>query len=176
MAKKRIKKYRGSRTCGGGSHKKRRGAGHRGGRGNAGAFKHKYLRTIKLVKAGLYQIGKRGFSRPKSVVKENILERRLRERLKELKYRGILDEELYKFFKSRPELNVEDLCLIVDRLAEIGLAEKEGEVYKIDLSKLGYSKLLGRGSVNKKMHVIVEYATQKAIEKIEAEGGKVEVS
>jgi len=29
-------KYRGSRTCGGGTHKNRRGAGNRGGKGRAG--------------------------------------------------------------------------------------------------------------------------------------------
>jgi len=34
------KRQRGSRTHGGGSHKNRRGAGHRGGRGNAGSRKH----------------------------------------------------------------------------------------------------------------------------------------
>jgi large subunit ribosomal protein L15 len=38
MSKK--KRQRGSRTHGGGSHKKRRGAGHRGGRGRAGRTKH----------------------------------------------------------------------------------------------------------------------------------------
>ena len=34
------RRQRGSRTHGGGSHKNRRGAGHRGGRGNAGSRKH----------------------------------------------------------------------------------------------------------------------------------------
>ncbi len=174
MAKKKVKKYRGSRTCGGGSHKKRRGAGHRGGRGNAGVFKHKYLRTIKLVKAGLYQIGKRGFTRPKCVVRENILERRLKNRLRELKEKEILDEYLYRFFKSRKDLNVGDLCIIIDKLVDVGLAEKEGDVYKIDLSKIGYSKLLGGGNVDKKLHVIVESATAKAIEKVEKAGGVIE--
>ena len=33
-------KYRGSRTCGGGTHKNRRGAGNRGGRGRAGQRDH----------------------------------------------------------------------------------------------------------------------------------------
>lgn len=37
--KKKVTKYRGSKTHGGGSMKKRRGAGHRGGRGNAGSGK-----------------------------------------------------------------------------------------------------------------------------------------
>ncbi|MDD1668181.1 MAG: 50S ribosomal protein L15, partial [Methanomicrobiales archaeon] len=33
-------KYRGSRTCGGGTHKNRRNGGSRGGRGFAGGCKH----------------------------------------------------------------------------------------------------------------------------------------
>lgn len=37
--KKKVVKYRGSKTHGGGSMKKRRGAGHRGGRGRAGSGK-----------------------------------------------------------------------------------------------------------------------------------------
>ena len=39
--KKKSTKMRGSRTCGGGCSKKRRGAGHRGGRGLAGTGKKK---------------------------------------------------------------------------------------------------------------------------------------
>ena len=38
-------KYRGSRTCGGGTHKNRRGAGNRGGRGNSGGCKHHFVRV-----------------------------------------------------------------------------------------------------------------------------------
>ena len=40
-----IKKFRGSRTCGGGTHKNRRGAGNRGGRGKAGGRKHHFVRA-----------------------------------------------------------------------------------------------------------------------------------
>jgi len=35
-------KFRGSRTCGGGTHKNRRGAGNRGGRGRAGHRDHRF--------------------------------------------------------------------------------------------------------------------------------------
>jgi len=45
--KKRIKKIRGTRTCGGGSHKKRRGKGSKGGSGNAGAYGHHFVRSLK---------------------------------------------------------------------------------------------------------------------------------
>jgi len=45
--KKRVKKIRGTRTCGGGSHKKRRGKGSKGGSGNAGAYAHHFVRSLK---------------------------------------------------------------------------------------------------------------------------------
>ncbi len=45
--KKRIKRIRGTRTCGGGSHKKRRGKGSKGGSGNAGAYGHHFVWSLK---------------------------------------------------------------------------------------------------------------------------------
>ena len=50
------RRQRGSRTHSGGTHKNRRGAGHRGGRGRAGRDKHEKLNYGPL--------GKHGFSRP----------------------------------------------------------------------------------------------------------------
>jgi large subunit ribosomal protein L15 len=52
------RRQRGSRTHGGGTHKNRRGAGHRGGRGAAGRSKHEYHNYGPL--------GKHGFKRPES--------------------------------------------------------------------------------------------------------------
>ncbi|MEM2925270.1 MAG: uL15 family ribosomal protein [Methanocellales archaeon] len=66
MVKKRVKKFRGSRTHGGGSHKKRRGGGSRGGRGDAGKCKHHFIRSILEGTA----FGKTGFKRPQKVVEE----------------------------------------------------------------------------------------------------------
>ncbi|MHC1611354.1 MAG: uL15m family ribosomal protein [Candidatus Methanospirareceae archaeon] len=45
--KKRIKRIRGTRTCGGGSAKKRRGKGSKGGSGRAGAYAHHFVRSLK---------------------------------------------------------------------------------------------------------------------------------
>ncbi|WP_433623624.1 uL15m family ribosomal protein [Halomicrococcus sp. NG-SE-24] len=56
------RRQRGSRTHGGGSHKNRRGAGHRGGRGNAGRSKHEFHNHGPL--------GKHGFKRPEDVQEE----------------------------------------------------------------------------------------------------------
>nr|AKQ01217.1 50S ribosomal protein L15, large subunit ribosomal protein L15 [uncultured euryarchaeote Rifle_16ft_4_minimus_1523] len=69
MAKQKTKKFRGSRTCGGGTHKNRRGGGSRGGRGNAGTCKHHFVRAMQR---GL-SFGKHGFKRPSSIVKDRTI-------------------------------------------------------------------------------------------------------
>jgi len=51
-------KYRGSRTCGGGTHKNRRGAGNRGGRGRAGHRDHRFSHYLLLDQI---HNGKHGF-------------------------------------------------------------------------------------------------------------------
>ena len=56
------RRQRGSRTHGGGSHKKRRGAGHRGGRGRAGRKKHEQNQYPPRRKYG--------FSRPQKTQRE----------------------------------------------------------------------------------------------------------
>jgi len=69
MAKQKTKKFRGSRTCGGGTHKNRRGGGSRGGRGNAGTCKHHFVRAMQR---GL-SFGKHGFKRPLSMMADKII-------------------------------------------------------------------------------------------------------
>jgi large subunit ribosomal protein L15 len=51
-------KYRGSRTCGGGTHKNRRGAGNRGGKGRAGHRDHRHTHFLLY---GEFHNGKHGF-------------------------------------------------------------------------------------------------------------------
>ena len=53
------RRQRGSRTHGGGTHKNRRGAGHRGGRGRAGRSKHEFHNYEPK--------GKHGFKRPQDI-------------------------------------------------------------------------------------------------------------
>ena len=67
--RKKVSKYRGGSTHGGGARKKRRGAGSRGGRGNAGSGKRAGHMKMKHVKAG-HILGKHGFtSKNRTVVK-----------------------------------------------------------------------------------------------------------
>jgi len=66
--RKKVVKYRGSKTHGGGSMKKRRGAGHRGGRGAAGSGKRADVKKPSIWKARYF--GKFGF-KSKSKVSVN---------------------------------------------------------------------------------------------------------
>ncbi|WP_049924651.1 uL15m family ribosomal protein [Halopiger djelfimassiliensis] len=59
------RRQRGSRTHSGGSHKNRRGAGHRGGRGRAGRSKHEFHNYEPK--------GKHGFKRPQDI-REDVAE------------------------------------------------------------------------------------------------------
>ncbi len=52
--------------------------------------------------------------------------------------------------------------------------KKKGTVM-VDLSKLGYDKLLGAGKISTKVEITIEKATEKAIAKIEEAGGKVNI-
>lgn len=64
--KKKFTRYRGSRTCGGGTHKNRRGGGSRGGRGRAGLDEHHFA---YYYKRGI-TVGKHGFKRPDAAKKD----------------------------------------------------------------------------------------------------------
>ncbi len=87
----RSKKFRGKRTHGRG-HKAGRGAGLRGGRGNAGLHKHKYM---TLVKHHPDHFGGHGFKRHPYLTKRkksiNIAE--VEERLGEFMEKGVAEKK-----------------------------------------------------------------------------------
>jgi large subunit ribosomal protein L15 len=63
MAKTKTKKFRRTKTHGRGK-KAGRGAGLRGGRGNAGLHKHRYATTVIWENQGYRHFGRVGFKRP----------------------------------------------------------------------------------------------------------------
>ncbi len=76
----------------------------------------------------------------------------------------------------KKEINYINLSYIssnLDKLVEKGVVSKEKEGYVLDLSKTKYDKVLGSGSITKKIKVIGD-VTKKAKEKIEKAGGIVE--
>jgi large subunit ribosomal protein L15 len=90
--RRKITRMRGSRTVGGGCSKKRRGAGHRGGRGQAGGHKHHWT---WIVKYDPKHFGKYGFKRPQKLIKrlETVNLAYIDERIPDLLERGIASEE-----------------------------------------------------------------------------------
>jgi len=145
IKKRKTRKYRGSKTHGGGAKKKRRGAGNRGGRGMAGSGKRADQKKPTILKLyGNTYFGKKGFK-----------SKRNKKKIKTISIQTI-ENKLYNWLKK-------------------GTLKKEGDIININLKKLGYNKLLATGKPKNKFNIEVEYASKKAIEKIEKLGGKINV-
>ena len=144
IKKRKVRKYRGSQTHGGGSKKKRRGAGNRGGRGMAGSGKRADQKKPTILKLyGNTYFGKSGFIS------------KIRKKINVISIQTI-ENKIYNWLKE-------------------GTLKKEGNAIKIDLKSMGYNKLLSKGKIKNKFYIEVEYASKKAIEKIEKSGGKINV-
>ena len=147
---RKIRKKRGSRTCGYGRVGQHRKTGQRAGRGLTAQWK-KSKRSYyqKQKRLGFpdprWKFGKRGFKRPQDIV-----------RIEKINI-----------------INLKDLDLQIDRLVQENKATKSGNEYAINLEKLNIQKILGRGEIKKKLNITVKKASKKAIEKIENAGGKV---
>lgn len=72
-------------------------------------------------------------------------------------------------------VNISDIESKIDYYVSQKLAEKKGDVYTIEISKIGFHKLLGTGAVKKKMNITAEYASEKAILRVQEAGGKVTI-
>ncbi len=70
-------------------------------------------------------------------------------------------------------INVGLIDATAETLVSRKFAEEKAGAYSIDLGKLSIDKLLGSGKVGKKLFLTCKYATEQAIRKIEAAGGKV---
>ncbi len=136
---RKINKMRGSRTIGGGCSKKRRGAGHRGGRGKAGGHKHMWTWVVKFDPD---RFGKSGFKRPLKTINK---------------------------FKT---VNLDYLDDNAEKLVQKELAEKNGDKIIIDVTKLGYDKVLGKGKVTKSLTIKAPLFSKSAVAKIEDNGGE----
>jgi large subunit ribosomal protein L15 len=106
---KKIRKKRGHRTCGYGGQKKHRGGGSRGGRGNAGLHKHKFMKMLKYMPDHFGKVGfKRHFVRKLKAINIDELNKLLEEKfgkiegevkvsLKELGYDKLLGKGMVKY-------------------------------------------------------------------------------
>jgi len=134
MAKKKVKKYRGSRTCGGGTHKNRRGAGNRGGRGFSGGCKHHFVKYLLMGRHIGKPFGSKGFT-PK-VVREitamNVGE--IDERIEELIASGVAR-------KSGEEIEVHLSELGIDKVLGGGKVTHKLVVFAKEFSERAIEKI-----------------------------------
>jgi large subunit ribosomal protein L15 len=73
-------------------------------------------------------------------------------------------------------LNLTDLRENIDRFIEAKAAKKKKKGYDVDIEKMGYTKLLGGGSIGDlEVHVIAPKASSKAVEKVQEAGGTVTI-
>lgn len=143
--RKKNTRLRGSKTHGGGAMKKRRGAGHRGGRGRAGSGKRADQKKPSYQKAGKMYMGNVGFT---SIQKVN---------------------------RTTNVINIGKLDETIDNMVEKGYATKKGNAYEINLNDAGYQKLLSKGNTNKQLSITVNYASESVAQKLNAAGGKLTV-
>lgn len=136
---RKIRKLRGSHSIGGGCTKKRRGAGHRGGRGKAGGHKHMWTWVVKFDPD---RYGKHGFKRPQKTINR---------------------------FRT---VNLDYLDDNAEKLVERELAQKEGDTIIIDVTQLGYDKVLGKGKLSRSLTIKALHFSASAARKIEDNGGE----
>ncbi len=74
---------------------------------------------------------------------------------------------------SHLSVNIGDIDEQLDILLAKNIAKKEASIVKIDVSELGYDKVIGKGVVRHSLHLYAKNITPRAKEKIEAAGGKV---
>jgi large subunit ribosomal protein L15 len=78
-----------------------------------------------------------------------------------------------KSVKEIRAINLRQLDQMAEKLLKEKIAEKEDEKIKIDVSKLGFQKVLGSGKLTKPLIIEANVFSKHAIKKIEEGGGKV---
>lgn len=82
------------------------------------------------------------------------------------------------FVKSRVKkfnniISLADLKNTLGSFIQRGFAKEESGILVVDLDKAGYTKLLGNGSFDIKVKILVASASKNAVEKIKAAGGEL---
>ncbi len=75
--------------------------------------------------------------------------------------------------KKVNSINIGQLLEKANELVAEGKIQKEGDTLSIDVSALGYDKVLGKGQVKQKVKLITPAISKQAEEKITALGGEV---
>ncbi|MFX0022936.1 MAG: uL15m family ribosomal protein [Candidatus Hermodarchaeota archaeon] len=147
---KKVRKMRGRRTHGYGRVGQHRKTGQRAGKGKTTQWKKsKKSYYLKQKELGFpdpdWDLGKKGFKRPQDITR------------------------IYQV----NTINIKDLDNKIDNLVLDKKAVKSGNSYSINLNEINVQKILGRGEINKSINITVNNASKKAIEKVQAAGGKI---
>lgn len=158
---KRNRHQRGRRTGGWGFGKRHRGKGSRGGHGFSGKGKRGAHKESYYYSRGLPTLGKVGmqfkprvYKVPAKTVSIEELDKRASKLEKKMNVEGTI-EAAKKFVEER-------------KLGEL----EEGTVFVFDLTKEGYTKVLGQGKLNHKLKIICHLFSESAKKKIEDAGGQ----
>jgi large subunit ribosomal protein L15 len=137
-------KMLGRRGSGKGSQKKARGAGSHGGRGMAGSGKRAGHKKTEILKLyGQSYYGRSGFKRPQELIKDD------------------------------KTINLDYLDSHLDNYLEKKLITKDGDLYIVDIKKLGFEKILARGNIKHKLRLKAPKISKNAEEKIIKAGGVI---
>ncbi len=77
-----------------------------------------------------------------------------------------------KTINNPKTINLEYLDDNAEKLVEKELAEKKGNKITIDVTSLGYDKVLGKGKITKTLTIKAKEFSQSAVRKLEDNGGE----
>jgi len=119
----------------------------RGGFGDSGRYRHKKSRLIRNKEfVHMHYVGKKGFI--------SVNQRR----------------------KQGKVLNLTQLSAMVEKLVSEKKAQMEDQRVTVDLSQLGFRKLLGEGTISRAVRVKVDQCSESALNKLKEAGGEALVT
>jgi len=142
------------------ARKRKKASRLRGSKTHSHGAKKKWRGKGNRGGAGMAGSGKRGDQKKPSIWKKDYFGRKYFRSKKLRKDKVInvsfIEENLEKFLKNK-------------------VIEEKNGVYVVDLKKIGFNKLIGKGKVKHKFSIVCEKASKKAIEKVKKAGGDVKV-
>ncbi len=84
-----------------------------------------------------------------------------------------------KGFKRHPVrekprvINISEITKNLDLWLSLGVAQKDKKGYTLHLSKLGYEKLLGNGTLKDSLKIYIPSSSKTAKEKVKKAGGEI---
>jgi len=142
------------------THKRKKSVKYRGSHTHGGGAKKKRRGSGSRGGRGMAGTGKRGDSKKPSINVSTYFGKH-----------GFISKNVEPILA----INLEYFESDVDKLVAQGKAEKKVDGYHINLSALGYTKLLGGGKATRKYHFTTRFAAVGAVEKVKQAGGEVVV-